>query len=89
MIICKATLQMHTVKKRNQLLSALSALDMAKFAQRQSEACFEMANLSQITHNANLRHISGWHIFQTGTQHVQRKVGIHRIPVLSSIMTDN
>ena len=83
MIICKATLQMHTVKKRHQLLSAL---DMAKFAQRQSEACFKMAHLStnkcQSETYFRMAHVSDRHA-------TRAKKGIHRIPVLSSIMTDN
>ena len=42
---------------------------MTKFAQHQSVACFRMAHFFQTAHNANLKHVLGWHMFQNGTQH--------------------
>ena len=44
----------------------LSAIDMTTFAQRQSEAWFQNGTFKKkiTAHNANLKHVSGWHMFQ-------------------------
>ena len=51
-------------------------LDITKFVQCQSNGAFSF----RTAHNANLdlKHVSKWHIFQNGTQHVRGGGGIWR-----------
>ena len=57
-------LQMQQDKK------TLSALEMTKFAKCQSEKCFRMDTFFRTAHNAILKNVSEWLIFQNGKQHV-------------------
>ena len=54
--------------KKTQLL--LYAVEMTKFVQRQSEACFKISYFSE--HNANLKYVLGWHMFQNVTQRTHK-----------------
>ena len=65
-------LQMQWVKNTKKT-SFLWNLDMADFAHRQSEACFKIAHFFRTAHHVNLKHVSGWHMFQNGTQHKSKE----------------
>ena len=61
-----------------------SALDMTTFARCQSETCLEM-HIFQNGTPLNLKHISGWHMFQNGTQHVGESWGMANTILLGLI----
>ena len=59
---CKGTSQ--NVKSQKDIV-VFSRLDVTNFSQYQSETCFRDQNGTyfRLAHNANLKHVSEWHIF--------------------------
>ena len=68
-----------------------SALDMTKFAQCQSETCFQKCTFFKTAHHANLKHVSGWYMFQNDMQHVHRIIQAISIlkDVINTITSEN